>query len=312
MFSYLFFSISHFFLNFSTQLPAIFKSGNISENKIIETNSYSKSDDERQFSVRTSQSVSQLQPSSSAQQPVVLSSLLLPDTPHSLSSSSSSSLSSSSLSSTSYITVPTSMTALPTLLSISPPPPPLPLPLPLSLSLSLGSARVRSKGRGGSEKFSNNDPEIRNLNFSKSLDRAHLRGTDAAKNFLEEHSLLLHRYDNIIVYFLRGFLSTETLNLLIDLFNFNRSKKKKKFYFMNRFLLLWKTNFMICLPTFIFDFLRRFILSLLPFFFLIFRAVCDGEFSLKSSAAVECSIALSKLLGRAIFMHKLHPDIQRR
>ena len=200
------------------QLPAIFKSGNICENKIIETNSYSKRDEERQLSVSTSQSVSQLLPSSSAQQPVVLSSLLSPNTPHSLSSSSSSILSSSSSSSsssTSDINVPTSMTALPTLLSISPPSPSL--PLPLSLSLSLGSARVRSKGRGGSEKLDDNDPDNRNLHFSKSLDRAHLRGTDAAKNFLEEHSLLLHRYDNIIVYFLRGLLSSETFNLVFNL-----------------------------------------------------------------------------------------------
>ena len=197
------------------QLPAIFKSGNICENKIIETNSYSKRDEKRQLSVSTSQSVSQLLPSSSAQQPVVLSSLLSPNTPHSLSSSSSSILSSSSSSSTSDINVPTSMTALPTLLSISPPSPSL--PLPLSLSLSLGSARVRSKGRGGSEKLNDNDPDNRNLHFSISLDRAHLRGTDAAKNFLEEHSLLLHRYDNVIVYFLRGLLSSETFNLVFNL-----------------------------------------------------------------------------------------------
>ena len=83
--------------------------------------------------------------------------------------------------------------------------PPLPLPLPLSLSLSLGSPRVRSKGRGSSERIKDGDTEIISSNFPKNLDRAHLRGSDAAKNFLEEYSLLLHRYENIINYFLRGF-----------------------------------------------------------------------------------------------------------
>ena len=233
---FLFLFISHFCSYYSTQLPAIFKSGNVSENKIIQTNSFSKGDDEIEFPVRTSKSVSELQlgelmmakPSSSAQQPevqssvqqpvvlssaqqpevlssaqqpevqssvqqpVVLSSSLLPNTPLPLSSSSS-----SSLSLTPYITIPTSISALPTPL----PTPPLPLPL----SLSLGSPRVRSKGRGSSERPKDGDTEIISSNFLKNLDRAHLRGSDAAKNFLEEYSLLLHRYENIINYFLRGF-----------------------------------------------------------------------------------------------------------
>ena len=210
------------------QLPAIFKSGNVSENQIIQINSFSKEDDEIEFPVRTSKAVSELKPRelmmakplssaqqpvvlssaqqplpsaqqpvvlSSAQQPLVLSSSLLPNTPIPLSSSLSSS-SSSSLSLTPYITVPKSISALPT---------PLPTPpLPLSLSLSLGPPRVRSKGRGSSERIKDGDTEIISSNFPKNLDRAHLRGSDAAKNFLEEYSLLLHRYDNVISYFLRG------------------------------------------------------------------------------------------------------------
>ena len=203
---FLFLFISHFCSYYSTQLPAIFISGNVSENQINQSNSFSKGDDEVEFPVRTSKAASELklrelmmakplssaqQPQPSAQQPVVLSSSLLPNTPLPLSSSSS-----SSLSLTPYITVPTSISALPTPL----PTPPLPLPL----SLSLGSPRVRSKGRGSNERIKDGDTEIICSNFPKNLDRAHLRGSDAAKNFLEEHSLLLHRYDNVTNYFLRG------------------------------------------------------------------------------------------------------------
>ena len=88
----------------------------------------------------------------------------------------------------------------------------------------------------------------------------------------------------------------------LDRFNLKRSEENiffRKSVFLVRLLPIFFT-----------------IVNFFPLFFICFlltyRAISDGEFSLKSSAAMDCSIALSKLLGRTIFIHKLHPDVQSR
>ena len=162
-----------FFISFFFKLPSIFKSGNDSDDeriRTIETADYPQNNkdqlvvDSNEFNISPlsleGHPTSPISPSTVCLSPQLISpSSLLP-------SSSSSSLSSSSSSSQ-------------------------------PISLTLGAPRVSNKRRGR-EGGRDSDTDNSRSNIPKNLNRNHLRGSDAAKLFLEEHSILLHRYVNLI------------------------------------------------------------------------------------------------------------------